>query len=479
MAQLTYTVPALGSTGWGIALNDILNEIKVKFNAAEELTVSYDGVTINKNSNNDLQTIAAINRRDNSVLPIWHGTEGQWINGETINWYNWSTGAVTGNFVEGTTTYNSATTVPLARPLVAGDKTLIQANWITYESVDGINLSYYRINNANVSSLAYGLGKYVAQAYEEVYTSTDLTNWTKTADLSHPYYTFAFGLNRFFAVTTGYTAVSNDGITWTEGTNNVTSSCSYAYLNAVGDKLLLNAYNDLWCSSDGFSWSTVTPFDSDYVPTNVNHVCGVVGSSYFILTKSSQHRRIYTTSDGVNWDYTEHDELSSTARIIYYAGCFWAIDFTIVDGITTNYLKRANTLNDTFITILNPPQYKSPGFYGFADKLFILPPKTGSGSTYNLNYVPISVYDCYTAEEEPTTASTVYSAPDTASALTVSSVTTGAIVLSDSNTYYRNQIGDAQTYDTIGNAHPEYLCFIEGVGVKKGNTLIANLTISE
>lgn len=35
MAQLTYTVPVIGSTDWGTALNDILTEIKTKYNDLE------------------------------------------------------------------------------------------------------------------------------------------------------------------------------------------------------------------------------------------------------------------------------------------------------------------------------------------------------------------------------------------------------------------------------------------------------------
>ena len=86
-------------------------------------------------------------------------------------------------------------------------------------------------------------------------------------------------------------------------------------------------------------------------------------------------------------------------------------------------------------------------------------------------------YDkCYTVDQNPTTTSVVYSEPATQSALNISSVTSGAITLSNNNTYYYNQSGNAFTYRTIGDAHPEYLAFIDGVGIKKGNTLIASAT---
>ena len=82
----------------------------------------------------------------------------------------------------------------------------------------------------------------------------------------------------------------------------------------------------------------------------------------------------------------------------------------------------------------------------------------------------------YTLEAEPTTASTVYSEPNTTSALTITSIGTGTIALSDNNTYTYTQSGDVTTYQTIGDAYPNYLANINGVGVKIGNTLIADNT---
>lgn len=84
--------------------------------------------------------------------------------------------------------------------------------------------------------------------------------------------------------------------------------------------------------------------------------------------------------------------------------------------------------------------------------------------------------EVYTAEATPTTTSTVYSSPNTTSALTITSVGTGTITLSDNNTYTYTSSGDVTTYQTIGDAYPNYLANINGVGVKIGNTLIADNT---
>lgn len=79
----------------------------------------------------------------------------------------------------------------------------------------------------------------------------------------------------------------------------------------------------------------------------------------------------------------------------------------------------------------------------------------------------------YTLNIEPQISDTVYSLPETISSLTITSVGTGSITLSDNKTYYYNQSGNIFTYQTIGDAHPDYLCFINNVGIKIGNTMIA------
>ena len=94
-------------------------------------------------------------------------------------------------------------------------------------------------------------------------------------------------------------------------------------------------------------------------------------------------------------------------------------------------------------------------------------PVVGEPSTPFVTYA-----NCFTTETSPTTASTVYSAPGTISAKTITSVGTGSITLSDSKGY----ILDGQSKNvssSVGDTYPDYLCNINNVGVKIGNTVIA------
>ena len=64
-------------------------------------------------------------------------------------------------------------------------------------------------------------------------------------------------------------------------------------------------------------------------------------------------------------------------------------------------------------------------------------------------YVPLTFLKVFTDTLSPTTASTVYSAPFTSSALTITSVGTGTITCSDSNIYTRNSTGDEDSIMNI------------------------------
>jgi hypothetical protein len=59
--------------------------------------------------------------------------------------------------------------------------------------------------------------------------------------------------------------------------------------------------------------------------------------------------------------------------------------------------------------------------------------------------------------------------------MTITAVGTGTITLSDANTYNYNESGNQTTTTSVGVAHPDYLCNIDGVGVKIGTTDVANL----
>ena len=79
----------------------------------------------------------------------------------------------------------------------------------------------------------------------------------------------------------------------------------------------------------------------------------------------------------------------------------------------------------------------------------------------------------YTTDSEPTTESIVYSDVEVESSLTISSVGSDSITLSDNNEYSSDSSKNKNKIYTVAESHPNWICFIDGVGVKIGNTLIS------
>lgn len=99
---------------------------------------------------------------------------------------------------------------------------------------------------------------------------------------------------------------------------------------------------------------------------------------------------------------------------------------------------------------------------------------TGGGSTTYAKWKSTGEAIVYTTSSEPDIGDTVYSEPGVVSALTITSTGAMWIRCSDNVKYEYN--GSQTVSQTIGEAHPSWICNIESVGVKKGNTLIADAT---
>lgn len=82
----------------------------------------------------------------------------------------------------------------------------------------------------------------------------------------------------------------------------------------------------------------------------------------------------------------------------------------------------------------------------------------------------------YTTDRTPTTSSKVYNPKGVLSDLTVTSHSSSGvetITLSNRGTY--QYIGKSIQTLSIGEVHPDYLCFINGVGIKIGTTSIVTV----
>ena len=385
-------------------------------------SVDIDNETITENGDNELQVSAVINKRDNSVLPIWHGTEQQWNQGEATTWYYWQTSE---------TAMWTASTLPSS------------ANWY---------------------SVIYGDGKFVAVANNsnKAAYSTDGINWTASSlSSSAKWYSVTYGDGKFVAVASGNSnkaAYSTDGINWTAST---LPSSGYWESVTYGDGkfvAVVNGSNKAAYSTDGINWTAST------MPSSANWISVTYGDGKFVAVASGGSNKVAYSTDGINWTETTMPSSRDWYSVTYGDGKFVAVAYS-----SNKAAYSTDGINWTETTMPSSEYWWSV-IYG--DSKFVVVAYSSDVTAI----FTISYDKCYTLDQIPTVSTQVYSAPETTSTKTITSVGSGTITLSDSLIYNSTPSGNQNTYRTIGDAHPEYLAFIDGVGIKKGNILIASAT---
>ena len=449
-----------------------------------------------------------------SPLALWHGTQAQWEQGAVDKtWYNWE------NFG-----WNNSTlpdTIPNNRKLVYGENgnfvIVNSRNKIIYSLDDGLtwNETNSSIPDAYLSSPAYGNGRFIIacnDSNQALYSDDGGVTWDSLTLPSRGNWGNVCYGNGTFVIAGGNGNRSDkvlystdNGETW--ATSSLFSGKSWDNLAYYNETFFLfdrdstneiystdnaqtwqstnlstvsgNAIKFIYCggndfaalsgvlakgdySSDGgktWSASTLTADSSIPFPANVNGKLVSVGGDSVV--------RI-STDKGKNWTNISPSD-SGLATLGFYSR-------TLYDGkklITVGASKVAYSFDEGETWINSTLPASSSGNSPFC---FVLGNENSVAIRNNSNEAIVlsTESEVYTLDQNPTTASTVYSAPDTTSALTITSVDTDTITLSDTNTYYYNSSGNQFSYLSVGEVNPNYLCFIDGVGVKIGTTFIAD-----
>ena len=424
-------------------------------------SVDIDEETITKNNDNKLQVVAVKNKRDDSTLGIWHGTEYQWNHGAPTTWYYWQT-TVQAMWQSGGNLPSSADW----RSIAYGDGKFVAVAEYSAKSAystDGINWTETTMpSSARWKSVAYGDGKFIAVAdnSNQAAYSTDGINWTSyTLPSEARWQSVTYGDGKFVAVTwnSDEVAYSIDGINWVASTS--PNSAGWGLVTYGNGKfvVMFSGSDQAAYSTDGITWSAFT------LPSSENWQSVTYGDGKFVAMIIDSNKAAYST-DGINWTALTMPSFAGWCSVTYGDGKFVAVALS-----SNKAAYSTDGINWTESTLPSSANWYS---VTYGDGKFVAVP---SGSDASAIFT-VQYDKCYTNTANPTTTSIVYSEPETVSSYTISSVTSGAITLSNNNTYYYNQSGNAFTYRTIGDAHPEYLAFIDGVGIKKGNTLIASAT---
>lgn len=429
-------------------------------------SVDIDEETITKNTNNELQAVAIVNPNINngaiSPLKIWNGTEYQWSHYQSGTWYCWKTATPSWHTSE----------LPSSRNwyvLGYGNNLFVSlvynSNAASYSNDGGETWNSLTLPlTTTYESLVYGDGKFLAIASNDTRTlySSDGLSWIEGTILSGTWVATTFGNGKFVTIATGskLTAYSSNGTSWE--TSSLPDEASWrriAFGNGVFVAISRGDGKSAY-SEDGVNWSRGSNLPA-YWWSGLSYGNGVFVA---VATGTSgiggTNAYAYSLDNGVTWNSGTLPYNAVWTSIAYGNGCFMAVASNIN---YTVYSEDGIHWNSIALTSSNWSKIE------FGGNNFVVIASNSTSAVYlkNINK------KVYTIEANPTTSSILYSEPEIQSELTISSVGTEEIILSDEDTYYYNQTGNTQTYQSIGAVHPDWLCNINSVGVKIGNTIVA------
>jgi hypothetical protein len=440
-------------------------------------TGDYDNETITKNGSDELQTVAIVNPNTNSgaisPLKIWQGTEYQWNYGEPTVWNYWRTNitylwTAGGNLPSNISDNNAENRQSLAY----GNGTFIatlggsSSKKIAYSNDDGESWTEVSVNFSDLESdsypigVAYGDGRFVVSFLNSshvIYSTDNGQTWQLSTlpSYSGSYLNIVYGNGTFIII--GYAsnkaAYSTDGgQTWIDVTLPYTDNWrASTYGNGIF--VIAGSKNLLYSTDKGQTWQSGT------LPS---YVYGIAyGSERFVIVGGNGV--LYSTDNCQTWKTASGVASYNVTNIAYGDGIFVVTYF--VDN-NESYYSIDGGSNWTK-TILPSSGHRTSIAYG-NNKFVVVKRASVYTDIFSLTYDK-----CYTLDSTPTTSSQVYSAPEITSAKTITSVGSGTITLSDNLVYNSTPAGNQNTYRTLGDAHPNWLCNINNVGVKIGNTIIA------
>ena len=405
------------------------------------------------------------NAQDENTLGIWQGSQQEWEQADVTDWKNWQTNIGV----------NGAYSQWYSADCVCGNGNILVLSFRGYAH----GLQYNEGNgfvNSNVTTGDYPyiisfnnkFFAYLSSTSGTGYTSDDGKTWSSISysGINGGNLNYANGWtvfkNKIYTASSTTRYSSSDGITWSSDGSD--STYYYKHSFATDGNILLHAscnsggsYIKIRVSGDGTTWT-----ENTYIGFGGTSIGGLVyfNNKFFLIGRMSYK----TSSNGTSWSDSQAlgFTLSNTSQVkvvndvlyitsdkyVYYSvdGENWSTAYDT--GAPTGFYSIATGLNNNGI-------YYSNGY--------------ANGGVGWVNAVYSS---CYTTTTTPTTASTVYSAPNTTSALTITSVGTGTITLSDNQVYNRKASGDTQTYQDVASLYPNHLAFVDGTAIKKGNTVI-------
>jgi hypothetical protein len=415
------------------------------------------------NTEYDVVGLGVENVKNDSFIGTWQGSQQEWEQAEITDWRKWQTDGIVGAGTGYTGEYIRALCHDGEKfcgiKVFSGPQHwMTSTDGVTWTDVGAMDTSF--LGNGDACQLTYNNGKYFGASTTYVYSSTDGLTWTQCCTTSYPREIFTNG-NLVIVPKRGtsYDYSTDNGATWQTGTWPVDpGSFSTPCIAYNGTTYIAVSREYVYKSTDALTWTYQAAPTTGEAYVKVKY-----GNGRFVAQMGNYS--YYSTDGGTTW--TQGDSISPAYALLYVDGVF----FAITQSYSTKLI--SSTDGDDWTNIAPTDQEYIAWYFATSGNGKII--ATG-GSQGNLVVFPISSSTCYTTTTTPDTTSTVYSAPNTTSALTITSVGTGTITLSDSQVYNRQAGGDTQTYQDVASLYPNHLAFVDNVGVKIGNTLIADNT---
>lgn len=449
-------------------------------------SVSYDGTTISENSSNELQAIGVIDKQSGDAVNTWIGSEQQYENGATQQFYAWSVDNFDVDYVFNGHHVSSIVYGNNLYVAFAGDNDVE-----VYYSTDKQTWTYGALLGGGYTQSCFGAGKFVIVNVENgIYYSTDAINWTNLSSYRE-YTRIAFGEinNTPIFVATKYDDIiySNDGVTWNQATlpQEIGANVDACAICFDGIQFTVIPYSSdfILTSTDGNNWTyqeTLWGSDEDFYTDSA--AGGVINGVSYNIVLDNSYGKIKLQTNGGSWEdqgtiVEEGGEISfsGNSHIVFTDNKIVIVDFDSKIFESTITEGNLSFINTTTLTTEDPAgephtecilyDGSSTLMIGLFDAIALY--KSFAYSSTAGGYV-------YTAQAEPIQGSTIYLQASGASAISnvkyqVSSYSTGAIVLNNGDSMLYDSTHNETGVVSIGILHPEYLCYINDVGVKKAD----------
>lgn len=329
-----------------------------------------------------------------------------------------------------------------------------------------------------------------------LYSNDGGTNWSEAQipDNDLVYTNLKYVKDNFILIDTVYKILySANGRSWTSVT--IEGSLMFYNISYNGNIYTMNVLSKptIMYSTDLKNWTSVTVADSTVgitfdgpktklyawvIPNFSNAIIYTLSENPnigdFIYNNLSPHEITKVTVTGIVDENTISTSLGSNynATRLATADSYLINDGKFICNTYTGLLYSTDGINWSFTSVDNDSQkYRVPVF---GDNKYVTVGSGPDNSTPSNKsmYLLETNSACYTVDNPPTITSQIYTSPSISSSLTITSVDSNSITLSNSLTYNYNSEGNIIESQSIGALHPNYLCFINNVGVKIGDTNI-------